>query len=469
MSDSDQTPRKSTSASATGAAARPASNAVATLPAPKVSTSRLIGTVIDAAAPAPAEAIANPSLSELTPLLAASVTTFLSKLAAQGIQTLADVRHAGGLARFTDPADAATARLIEAHADLARISSDISANAALIAGGYDNTLKIAKASRSSFITTAAPALGDIGAARVQVAAVSLYRALDQVLTATRVDAASRIKSGLPPAIDEVLADAERQLCDCCDCQAAQSPAAYLADLLSYITQHLQNRRKLITLDYLVENFYQPFGDLPTDCEAVDQPVRQVRLCVEVLRRYIAATTTATPDALAAALAAAEVPYLYAVYNALLAEVGTTYQELRVARRADATTLDRACRAARIDDRSLRIGEARPARQARARFPCDDAIRAHRSASRDTVPARRALARAPLRNCRHDPQPAIGRCDPQRHDAADHSVELQRRRMGQEHLAGRQALHYPRECRARPVPSLALHGSPAWPSFSRGVR
>ena len=354
---------------------------------------------------AQASTIADPKLISLAPLLAPAAASFLSKLAAQGIQTLSDVRRVGGLARFTEPADAAAARLIEAHADLARFSADTSANAALIGSGYDSTLKIATASRSRFIAAAAPILGNVGAARVQVAAVALYRALDHVLAATRVDAANRVPTGLPTSVDATLRDGERDFCNCCDCQAAQSPAAYLADLLSYITRYLENRRQPVTLDYLVANYYQPFGDLPTDCEAVEQPVRQARICIEVLRAYLEATMPGPPAALAAALVSAETPYLQAVYAALLAELGTTSQELRVARRAELAT--RTALAARlgltIDP--VRIRPARQARCPRTQRSTDDALCAD-GPSRFAASAVRAGTRAPLRACRHHPQPAV---------------------------------------------------------------
>lgn len=278
----------------------------------------------------------SPALTDVVASVKLNISSsFLQSLAARGIRTLEDVRHAAGLAQLAGSVDAAGARLIEAHADLARISSDLSANAELITGGFDSTMKIANAPRSRFIQTAGPIFGSVAAARIHVAAISLYRALDQVMTSARIDAANGIETGLPTGFDEFVLPGLFHFCQCCDCQAVQSPTAYLADLLSYITQNLQYRRQPVTLEYLVENYYQPFGDLPTDCEAVDQQVRQVRLCIEVLRRYLAAHQTAqsTP----AGLGSAEAPYLLAGYSGLLAGLGTTYQELRLTRRADAAT------------------------------------------------------------------------------------------------------------------------------------
>ena len=74
-----------------------------------------------------------------------------------------------------------------------------------------------------------------------------------------------------------------QPCGCSDCEAAVGPAAYLADLLDYTLKFVRNSNAKIDLQFLVDKFHQPFIDLPTDCTAVDEPLRQVRICIEVLR------------------------------------------------------------------------------------------------------------------------------------------------------------------------------------------
>jgi hypothetical protein len=82
----------------------------------------------------------------------------------------------------------------------------------------------------------------------------------------------------------------------------------------------------------VETFHQPFGDLPVDCEAVEQQVRQVRICIEVLRSYLGRRPL--PDAAKeAALAKAEKQYLVDAYTMLLNRIGTSYEEVRLARTA----------------------------------------------------------------------------------------------------------------------------------------
>ena len=291
-------------------------------------------TLTPIAAPAPA-AIPNLTLNDLATVLPATAAPLLSKLASQGIQTLADVRHTTALSALAGQANAATIRLIQAHADLARLSSNVSANASLISAGFDSTLKIARAQPTTFLAAAVPVMGLVAATGMQVGAAGLYQALDQVVTSTRVDLANGVQTGLTANLETALSNGFLQVCECCDCQNAQSPGAYLADLLSYITTYLLNRRVPVTLDYLVDNYYQPFADLPTDCEAVDNQVRQVRICIEVLRGYLA--TPSQGSQTAAMLIPVAAAYLLAAYNALLAGIGTTYQELRLARRADPAT------------------------------------------------------------------------------------------------------------------------------------
>src|SRR6266567_3302988 len=85
-----------------------------------------------------------------------------------------------------------------------------------------------------------------------------------------------------------------QQCGCSDCEAAVSPAAYLTALLDYALKHVRNNKAKIDLQFLVDTLHQPFMDLPTDCEAVDEEVRQVRICIEVLRSYLGGRPLADP-------------------------------------------------------------------------------------------------------------------------------------------------------------------------------
>src|SRR6202034_686210 len=110
----------------------------------------------DMLAVAVADADTGPTLADVASIPGAQVSpAFATQLASQGIVTLGDVRRAGSLAKFVGPGDTATVRLIEAQADLARVSVNLAGNSALIAAGYDSTQKIAAASRTTFLLAAA--------------------------------------------------------------------------------------------------------------------------------------------------------------------------------------------------------------------------------------------------------------------------------------------------------------------------
>ena len=260
-------------------------------------------------------------------------------LASREIRTLADIRRAGGLRRVTDlpvDADDPAMRTLDAHADLARLSPDVTSNAALIQKGFTSVAGIAATPLPTFVTAAHETLGDFQAARLQVMAHAQDTFLKNVLTGLAIDRANGFAR--PPAIDPAdpgapaaIPDPLPERCGCDDCEAAVSPAAYLADLLGYAATHLKENGKPTTLAYLEKTFHQPFGDLPTDCEAVHEHVRQVRICIEVLRSYIAAHPP-TPAAITA-LEAATREYLLSAYALLLVRFGTSYEEIRLARGA----------------------------------------------------------------------------------------------------------------------------------------
>jgi hypothetical protein len=127
--------------------------------------------------------------------------------------------------------------------------------------------------------------------------------------------------------DNLLDQLFPQQCGCADCEAAVSPAAYLAALLDYVLKHVRYNKIKFDLKFLDNTFHQPFYDLPSDCEAVNKQVRQVRICVEVLRSYLGKRPIADP-AKEVALAKAEQDYRFAAYSLLLNSVGTSYEEIR---------------------------------------------------------------------------------------------------------------------------------------------
>jgi Tc toxin complex TcA C-terminal TcB-binding domain/Bacterial Ig domain len=113
-----------------------------------------------------------------------------------------------------------------------------------------------------------------------------------------------------------------------DPEAVFSPTAYLDDLLGFFTKRAKAATggSPITQQQLVNTFLQPFIELVArDNRALaNQSASQVRLCIEVLRRYLAKHGRSVPSQ-------AESDYRLTVYQALLRQLGTSYDEIRLAR------------------------------------------------------------------------------------------------------------------------------------------
>jgi Tc toxin complex TcA C-terminal TcB-binding domain/Bacterial Ig domain len=116
-----------------------------------------------------------------------------------------------------------------------------------------------------------------------------------------------------------------------DLEAVFSPTAYLDDLLNFSTKRAlaATRGAPITRQLLVNTFLQPFIELVARANrtVANQSVSQVRLCIEMLRRYLAKHGRSVP-------AQAESYYRQTAYRALLRQLGTSYDEIRLARVAD---------------------------------------------------------------------------------------------------------------------------------------
>ncbi|GJE41265.1 hypothetical protein [Methylobacterium soli] len=139
-------------------------------------------------------------------------------------------------------------------------------------------------------------------------------------------------------------DVLEKRCGCEDCQSAVSPGAYLATLLDYAVKYIVSDDAAIDVAFLEARLHQPLGSLPTDCDAMEEGVKQVRLAVEVLRSYLGKRPLFGARA-EAALTEAEEDYRLAAYATLLSQSGTTYAEIRMARPAPET--ERAALAARL--------------------------------------------------------------------------------------------------------------------------
>ena len=205
-----------------------------------------------------------------------TILTFLSE---RNINSLADIRKAGGISRLEGlpvAPDDPSILLLEAHADLSHISPDVQANAVMIENRFDSVTAIAKASRFDFVSAIRDHTGDFKAAQFHFAALSQTRFLDDLMFAKLTDHVNGIH--VDPLMTEQIS------CHCRDCETAVSPLAYLADFFKYATENIKNNAAPISAADLEGIFHQPF-DLPASCEAVDTQIRQVRLCVEVLRRF----------------------------------------------------------------------------------------------------------------------------------------------------------------------------------------
>jgi hypothetical protein len=116
---------------------------------------------------------------------------------------------------------------------------------------------------------------------------------------------------------------------------------YLTDLLDFAVLRLRTSAgPAVTRPDLTTIFYQPFEDLTKANKRLvaNQSVSQVRICIEVLRQYFARNNRSIP-------APAGARYCQAAYETLLHQLGTSYDEIRLARVADDVT--RAALASRL--------------------------------------------------------------------------------------------------------------------------
>lgn len=255
----------------------------------------------------------------------------VSALRARGVRTLADVRRAGGLARLPDlgiPAEHPALAELEAQANLSILGIDLQTSSRLIDAGYTSVLTLAATPRTQVVESIRQSIGEEQAEQVHAAAIAGASYLDNATTAHQAElAAGRTSPYGVPGLTTLL----NPPCGCRDCEAAVSPAAYLADLVDYIRRFMRDGFAEIDLAALTRRLYQPFGRLPAECDAVETQVRQVRICIEVLRGYLADNP---PDPLRRpGLDAGERDYRRAAYVRLLNEIGTSLDELGVARTA----------------------------------------------------------------------------------------------------------------------------------------
>jgi hypothetical protein len=120
-----------------------------------------------------------------------------------------------------------------------------------------------------------------------------------------------------------------------DGEGTISLGAYVQDLLAFAGNRVKTSANFLKLGDLTGAFYQPFDQLQADAE-----VHEVRIGIEVLRAYLGTYLKAHPPndrAPLDKLRAAEAAYRQSAYQTLLLKLGTSYEEIRLARSADDST------------------------------------------------------------------------------------------------------------------------------------
>lgn len=230
--------------------------------------------------------------------------------------------HAADLAKAElAGGDGDAVRELQRHAELQLVSRDHRRNQQLIDAGLADVFTIAATPLAEVIKRMG---GDQQAAEIHAEAVAKVQVMKNVALDRRV----RRASGVAQAQQMMVAGADEEPLPCsCDCQSAVSPLAYLADLLDFALREVTYDNNAVTIASLEAAFHQPLGSLPGDCSASENEVRQVRLCIEVLRRK------ALADGKDPLTSPGVVQHPSVAYEAILRALGTSARELRLLRGA----------------------------------------------------------------------------------------------------------------------------------------
>lgn len=236
----------------------------------------------------------------------------IKSLARKKITTLDDIRKSGRLANLGSfKADDPNIKMLDALANLTLVSTDLQIDQQLIKGGFAHLLDIADETPRRFAARMEGALDSGLSTRIHTVASVQARILSNEITANKIET----QFGLGLAGNRPLEKILPPLCGCDDCHDATNPLMYLADLLKYALSHVRFNGNTITLTDLEGKFYQPFRNLPNDCEAMQKQIPQARIAIEVLRAgHMAAGTPRF--------------YLEGAYYLLLEQNGTSFDELR---------------------------------------------------------------------------------------------------------------------------------------------
>jgi hypothetical protein len=250
-----------------------------------------------------------------------------AELTKNGIESLEQVRRQGGITNLAElsPEEQQVAQRIEAHADFNLISDDLQVNDQLIDAGLHSTAEIGRLPKHQFLKQAqAAGIEAQTAEMIQAKSVAVSAYLANVVTEARVAEANQ--RALAPILQGNRAALFSDETEYDDRATAVSPLAYLACLLEYTKAHVvDGNGNAIDETTLEGAFHQPLsrfldkaGEDFLHLDAVDRKIRQIRICIEILRSY-------GPTLIK--------PYLLEAYKTLLNQVGASYEDFRLIKNA----------------------------------------------------------------------------------------------------------------------------------------
>lgn len=244
------------------------------------------------------------------------------------IKTLQDVRNYPQIMEIAESAGLGANEFnflkeIKTHATLQLISKNNKTNQILIERDFTSITSIARLSFHGFLGQTKDLLPKEEALILSGKAQALMEVGKNSLVEAMVAEANTFFTEGEPSSDE---KGESQPCDC-DCLSAVSPLAYLADLLDFVLREVTKGGDSLSLEDLEKTFYQSFTHMPKDCSSSETIVRQIRICIEVLRRNALAANKKLLEHKAIR------EYPTQTHKALLNAIGTSYKELRLLRGA----------------------------------------------------------------------------------------------------------------------------------------
>ena len=241
-----------------------------------------------------------------------------------------DLRRDGVLAEVIADAKITAKNVIaslNAHLSLSTLSVDVLANKKLIEKGFTSPARIAATNPKIFRKKMSGTIEDKKMDVLLSKASAQTDFLNNLHAGFKADRANRyVSSPLSGLFKE-------KDCQCRDCESAVSPLAYLADLLEYARKNVLNSGGDIDNAFLKNTLHQPFAALPATCEAMDDRVLQVKLCIEVLRSQLDSNSIPLTSAHVKIRNEGENTCRLSCYRALLIQIGTSFDELRLARSA----------------------------------------------------------------------------------------------------------------------------------------